>query len=185
MPRRREAEQVGSPPLPSDGEILHQVPQGQGGARRGHGRHRLFELPYGQDHGPETGQDEVPLLPRSGRKTRKRLRAEGSLDVTHFAPNAAIIKKAVKIVVNENSHMQFFCYECHKPHTAGKMKPKTEDCLMKCHSSELMSGKHTVHLTMGMNCKDCHKPHTWVVTEASAKKDCVACHEFRSPKSFL
>jgi len=118
-------------------------------------------------------------------KTRKRLRAEGSLDVTHFAPNAAIIKKAVKIEVNEKSHMQFFCYECHKPHTAGKMKPKTEDCLMKCHSSEPLVGKHSVHLAMGMNCKDCHKPHTWVVTEASAKKDCVACHEFRSPKSFL
>jgi hypothetical protein len=46
-------------------------------------------------------------------------------------------------------------------------------------------GKHKVHLNMDMKCKDCHRPHLWKVTEASAKKDCVQCHEYRSPKAFL
>ncbi len=56
---------------------------------------------------------------------------------------------------------------------------------LKCHANVPKTGKHKVHLNMDMKCKDCHKPHLWKVTEASAKKDCVSCHEYRSPKAFL
>jgi hypothetical protein len=115
---------------------------------------------------------------------RKELIADGTMDVRFFPPNSAVIKKANKIQFTETSPMQFYCYECHKPHTPGKVKPKTEDCL-KCHSNVPKIGKHKVHLNMDMQCKDCHKPHLWRVTEASAKKDCVSCHEYRSPKAFL
>ncbi len=115
---------------------------------------------------------------------RKELIADGSMDVRYFSPNSATIQKAIKIQVNENSPMQFYCYECHKPHTPGKVKPKTIDC-MKCHSNIPRVGKHKLHLGMDMQCKDCHKPHLWRVTEESAKKNCVKCHEYRSPKAFL
>jgi hypothetical protein len=54
-----------------------------------------------------------------------------------------------------------------------------------CHANVQKVGKHKVHLDMDMQCKDCHKPHLWRVTEASAKKDCVQCHEYRSPKAFF
>jgi hypothetical protein len=94
------------------------------------------------------------------------------------------IKKAIKIVFDEKAPMQFYCYECHKPHTPGKVKPHSEDCL-RCHTGVSKIGKHKIHLNMDMQCKDCHKPHVWRVTEASAKKDCVACHEYRSPRAFF
>ena len=80
--------------------------------------------------------------------------------------------------------MQFYCYECHKPHTPGKVRPTNEVCL-RCHAGVPKIGKHKLHLNMDMKCRDCHKPHLWTVTEASAKKDCVACHEYRSPKAFM
>ncbi len=115
---------------------------------------------------------------------RKELIADGTMDVRFFAPNSAVMKKAIKIQLNNDSPMQFYCYECHKPHTPGKVKPKTEDCL-KCHANVPKIGKHKIHLNMDMQCKQCHKPHLWKVTEASAKKDCVSCHEYRSPKAFL
>lgn len=115
---------------------------------------------------------------------RKELIEDGTMDVRFFPPDAAIIKRAVKIQFSENAPMQFYCYECHKPHTAGKVKPKNDDCL-RCHARTPKVGKHKVHLDMDMKCKDCHKPHVWKVTEASAKKDCVACHEYRSPKAFM
>jgi hypothetical protein len=114
---------------------------------------------------------------------RKELIEDGSMDVRFFKPDAAMIKKATKIRYTETSPMQFFCYECHKPHTAGKVRPKTADCL-RCHAGTPKVGKHKVHLNMDMQCKDCHKPHVWKVTEESAKKDCVACHEYKSPRSF-
>ena len=114
---------------------------------------------------------------------RKELIADGSMDVRFFPPDSAVIKKATKIKVTDTSPMQFYCYTCHKPHTPGKVRPKVETCL-KCHAGTPKVGKHKVHLAMDMQCKDCHKPHLWKVTEESAKKDCVACHEYRSPRSF-
>jgi len=117
-------------------------------------------------------------------KVRKELIADGTMDVRYFQPDAGIIKKAIKIQLSDNAPMQFYCYECHKPHVPGKVKPKNEDCL-RCHSNVPKIGKHKTHLNMDMQCKDCHKPHLWKVTEASAKKDCVACHEYRSPRAFM
>jgi len=115
---------------------------------------------------------------------RKTLEADATMDVKYLAPDPSIIKKATKITYAENAPMVFFCYECHKPHTAGKVRPQTADCL-RCHGSVRNVGKHKMHLNMDMKCKDCHKPHLWRVTEESAKKVCVTCHEYRSPKKFL
>lgn len=115
---------------------------------------------------------------------RKQLIEDGTMDVRFFTPNPAVVKKAIKITHSDQAPMQFYCYECHKPHTPGGVRPKTEACL-KCHASVRNVGKHKIHLNMDMQCKDCHKPHLWKVTEASAKKDCIQCHEYRSPKAFL
>jgi NapC/NirT cytochrome c family, N-terminal region/Cytochrome c3 len=115
---------------------------------------------------------------------RTQLKDDATMDVRFFAPDSSVIKKAKKIQFSEASPMQFYCYECHKPHTAGKVKPKNEDCL-RCHQGTPKIGKHKIHLNMDMQCKDCHKPHMWRVTEASAKKDCVSCHEYRSPQAFM
>ncbi len=115
---------------------------------------------------------------------KKQLKDDATLDVRFFAPDAVTIKKAKKIVFDEKSPMQFYCYECHKPHEAGKVRPHNEDC-MRCHTGIPKIGKHKLHLDMDMKCRDCHKQHLWIVTEASAKKDCVACHEYRSPKAFF
>jgi hypothetical protein len=115
---------------------------------------------------------------------RKELIADSTMDVRFFIPGQATINKAKKFAFDDKSPMQFYCYECHKPHTPGKVKPKTEDCL-KCHANVPKLGKHKLHLNMDMQCKQCHKPHVWKVTESSAKKDCVACHEYRSPQAFL
>jgi len=117
-------------------------------------------------------------------KMRQQLVADGTMDVTHFPPDAALIKKAIKINVNEKAPMQFYCYECHKPHTQGKVRPKSADCL-RCHANIRNVGRHKVHLNMDMQCKACHRPHIWKVTEETAKKDCVECHEYRSPKAFM
>ncbi len=115
---------------------------------------------------------------------REELRRDATMDVRFFVPDQSLIKKATKIALSKKSRMQFYCYECHKPHTQGKVRPKNVDCL-RCHENTPRVGKHKVHLSMDMQCKDCHKPHLWRVTEASAKKDCVQCHEYRSPKMFL
>jgi nitrate/TMAO reductase-like tetraheme cytochrome c subunit len=115
---------------------------------------------------------------------RKELIDDGTMDVRYFQPDSSVIRKATKIAYSAAAPMQFYCYECHKPHTPGKVKPKNEDCL-RCHEGTPKIGKHKIHLNMDMQCKDCHKPHVWRVTEASAKKDCVACHEYRSPKAFI
>ena len=115
---------------------------------------------------------------------RKLLIAEGTIDVRFFQPDSALVKKATKIQFTKQSPMQLFCYECHKPHTPGKVRPKSDDCL-RCHASAVNVGKHKIHLNMEMKCKDCHRPHGWKVTDETAKKDCVTCHEFKSPKAFL
>jgi cytochrome c nitrite reductase small subunit len=115
---------------------------------------------------------------------RKQLKDDATLDVRFFAPDAATIRKAKKIVFDKTAPMQFYCYECHKPHEAGKVRPHNADCL-RCHTGVPKIGKHGIHLGMDMKCQDCHKQHVWIVTEASAKKDCVSCHEYRSPKAFF
>jgi len=115
---------------------------------------------------------------------RKELREDATMDVRYFAPDSATIRKATKIVFDDKAPMQFYCYECHKPHTQGKVRPTSAHCL-GCHANIPKVGKHKVHLAMDMQCKDCHKPHLWRVTEASAKKDCTQCHEYRNPKAFL
>jgi hypothetical protein len=120
----------------------------------------------------------------SDENIKKQLKQDATMDVRFFQPEQATIKKAVKIVFDEKAPMQFYCYECHKPHTQGKVKPGSTHCL-GCHANTPKVGKHKVHLDMDMQCKDCHKPHLWRVTEASAKKDCVQCHEYRSPKAFF
>jgi hypothetical protein len=130
------------------------------------------------------GRKKCLFCHSNNESVRKELIADSTMDVRFFTPNSALIKKAAKIQFNNDSPMQFYCYECHKPHTPGKVKPKNEDCL-KCHSNIPKIGKHKTHLGMDMQCKDCHKPHLWKVTEASAKKDCVTCHEYRSPKAFM
>ena len=54
---------------------------------------------------------------------KKRLKDDATMDVRFFQPEPATIKKAIKIVFDEKAPMQFYCYECHKPHTQGKVKP--------------------------------------------------------------
>lgn len=120
----------------------------------------------------------------SDEKIRRELREDATMDVRFFQPDQATIDRAKKIVFDEKAPMQFYCYECHKPHIKGKVKPSMDVCL-RCHSTAPKIGKHKVHLNMDMQCKDCHKPHVWRVTEESAKKNCVTCHEYRSPKAFF
>ncbi|HBH61197.1 MAG TPA: hypothetical protein DDX85_05545 [Nitrospiraceae bacterium] len=115
---------------------------------------------------------------------RKELQDDATLDVRYFEPTQATVSKAIKIVYDTQAPMQFYCYECHKPHTQGKVKPNSTHCL-GCHPQIPKVGKHKTHLDMDMQCKDCHRPHLWRVTEATAKKDCTQCHEYRSPKAFL
>jgi nitrate reductase cytochrome c-type subunit len=116
-------------------------------------------------------------------EVRKELVADGSMDVKHFQPSQATIKKAVKINVPSDAPMQFACYTCHHPHQ--KARPEWGDCL-NCHKNIPDVGKHTIHIKVaGMQCKECHKPHSWRVTGESAKKDCVKCHEYKEPKHFI
>jgi nitrate/TMAO reductase-like tetraheme cytochrome c subunit len=123
------------------------------------------------------------LFCHGSEKIRKELIAEGTIDVKHYQPSPDVIEKATKINVPPDAPMQFYCYECHKPHT--KVRPDWGDCL-KCHSNTPSTGKHELHVKMiGMKCKECHKPHIWRVTEVQAKKDCTKCHEYREPKRFI
>jgi hypothetical protein len=117
-------------------------------------------------------------------QVRKRLIEEGTLDVTHYQPEPELIRRATKISYRQDSPMQFYCYECHKPHEA-QIRPGKGHCL-KCHPKAPQVGQHSLHVQMmGLSCKDCHKPHLWRVSEAGAKKLCVGCHEYRSPEKFL
>ncbi len=114
---------------------------------------------------------------------RKELIEDGTLDVRHHMPDEKMIKGAAKIRHTESAPMQFNCYECHKPHKSSR--PDWGNCL-SCHQNILEAGQHQSHIqVMGMKCKQCHKPHTWVVTKEQAKKDCVACHDYKEPKDFL
>ncbi len=130
------------------------------------------------------GRGKCLFCHSSDDKVRKAMIADGTMDVRYFQPNAATIQKAIKIKLEANSPMQFYCYECHKPHVQGKVRPSSEVCL-RCHAASVKSKRHKVHLAMDMQCKDCHKPHLWKVTGASAKKICVTCHEYRNPNLFL
>lgn len=114
---------------------------------------------------------------------RKELIKDGTIDVKHFQPSQAIIKKATKVDSPADAPMQFHCYECHKPHA--KVRPDYGTCVT-CHKVEETVGKHELHIKgLNMKCVDCHKPHIWRVTEAQAKKDCVKCHEYKEPKKFI
>lgn len=123
------------------------------------------------------------LFCHGGEEVRQELIAGGTIDVRHFQPSPAVIKKAVKIQVPDEAPMQFYCYECHQPHK--KVRPDWNDCL-KCHSGAPKTGKHEIHIQgAGLQCSDCHKPHVWKITEAQAKKDCVKCHDYKEPNRFL
>jgi nitrate/TMAO reductase-like tetraheme cytochrome c subunit len=123
------------------------------------------------------------LFCHGSEEIREELIADGTLDVTHFQPSEKTIKKAIKINRPKNAPMQFYCYECHKPHKTAR--PDWGNCL-SCHRTVLEVGKHNLHVqVMGMECKQCHKPHVWKVSEEQAKKDCVLCHEYRNPKKFI
>ncbi len=123
------------------------------------------------------------LFCHGSEKVRKELIAGGTLDVTHYQPDENTIRKAIKINVPEDAPMQFYCYECHKPHTTAR--PNWGNCTT-CHKNIMNVGKHSMHIEgMNMKCKDCHKPHAWRVSPEQAKKDCVKCHEYREPKKFL
>lgn len=122
-------------------------------------------------HGPES--------------VKKELMAGGTIDVRKYQPSEATVKKAIKIKAPSDAPMQFYCYECHKPHVKGKVKPSWSDCL-KCHANIPSNGKHETHIkAVGMQCRDCHKQHIWRVTEEIAKKECIKCHEYQQPKKFL
>lgn len=123
------------------------------------------------------------LFCHGAEKYRKELLADATLDVTHFQPDEKIISRAIKINRPEGAPMQFNCYECHKPHKSAR--PDWGSCL-SCHQNIVEVGKHKSHIQgMGMKCSQCHKPHVWEVTKEQAKKDCVACHEYKDPKDFL
>lgn len=124
------------------------------------------------------------LYCHSGDSVKKELVAGGTIDTKHFQPSQETIKKAKKINIPKGAPMQFYCYECHKPHK--KIKPDWDNCLTRCHNDQLQVGRHELHVKdMNMKCVDCHKPHSWRVTEAQAKKDCVKCHEYKEPKKFI
>lgn len=114
---------------------------------------------------------------------REKLVAEGRVDLRAYEPPKEAVEQATKIAVPKDAPMQFFCYECHKPHE--KVRPTWGDCL-ECHRNIQSAGAHKLHINqMGMTCGQCHKPHQWVVTEAQAKKDCTTCHSYRNPMNFI
>lgn len=123
------------------------------------------------------------LYCHGGESVRKELIEGGTVDVRRYPPSEETVRKAVKISVTEGSPMQFYCYECHKPHK--KVRPDWNDC-MRCHKNVPNTGGHKMHVRdMGMKCRECHKPHLWRVTKESAKRDCTKCHEYREPALFL
>ncbi len=126
---------------------------------------------------------EKCLFCHGGPDVRKKLLADGTIDVKHYQPSQETINRAIKIDVPVDAPMQFYCYTCHKPHS--QARPDWGVCLT-CHNNITEVGKHNLHIkVVGMKCKECHKPHAWKVTKDSAKKDCTKCHEYREPKKFL
>lgn len=116
---------------------------------------------------------------------RKELIAGGTIDVKKYRPSEETIKKATKIKSPPDAPMQFYCYECHKPHIKGKVTPGRDDCL-RCHAGIPSAGRHVTHIkAVGMQCTDCHKQHIWRFTPELAKKECTKCHEYREPKKFM
>jgi len=114
---------------------------------------------------------------------RKELVADATMDVTHYKPDQKVIDKAIKIKFSSDSPMQFYCYECHKPHS--QVRPDYGTCI-SCHGQIINVGKHKMHIeTMGMKCVDCHEPHEWRVTKEKAKQKCTSCHEYRNPMNFI
>jgi len=142
----------------------------------------LLQLSYGPYGEPAARQKEMPLLPRD-ESVRKELISDGTIDVKHFQPKQETIRKAIKITAPAGAAMQFNCYECHNPHI--KARPDWNTCVTKCHSTVRDIGKHELHLQLDLTCKSCHKPHYWKVSAEQAKKECIACHEYRDPKKFL
>lgn len=124
------------------------------------------------------------LYCHGGEKVRKELIEAGTVDVRHYQPDASTVNKAIKIKIPEGAPMQFYCYECHKPHAAS-VRPGKDICV-KCHNNAQNMGKHSVHVKMmNMDCRQCHEPHIWKVTPEIAKKKCITCHEYRDPANFL
>jgi cytochrome c nitrite reductase small subunit len=136
--------------------------------------------------------DRTPtLIPGRGKclychgdeSVRKWVNSGETIDVKHYKPAEETVKRAIKIVVEENSPMKFSCYLCHKPHE--QVRPDWGNCT-NCHRNILKVGKHDLHINMmGMGCNQCHKPHTWTVTKTQAKKTCTQCHGYKSPEQFL
>jgi hypothetical protein len=125
---------------------------------------------------------EKCLFCHGNKSVRDKLIAGGTIDVKRFLPTLDEIEKAAKIDVPSDAPMQFYCYECHKPHE--KARPAGGDCL-RCHSDQLY-GKHELHSkNLGMKCMDCHRPHRWKVTQKQAKKDCTKCHDYKDPSTFV
>lgn len=114
---------------------------------------------------------------------RRELLHDATIDVKHFQPSEELIKKAIKINRPADAPMQFFCYQCHKPHE--KVRPDYGTCL-SCHPQIVNVGKHKLHIqTVGLECKNCHKEHVWRVTKDIAKKVCTECHEYKDPMKFI
>ncbi len=116
-------------------------------------------------------------------KERKEVLAADTLDVHNHRAPEEVVKKAIKIQVEEGSPMHFDCHTCHQPHE--KKRPDWKNCF-ECHENIPVTGAHQMHVgAMGLDCNTCHKPHLWRVTEEQAKTDCALCHEYRDPKKFL
>ncbi len=99
---------------------------------------------------------------------RRKLIAEGGLDVKYFQPSPEVIRKAIKIKTAADAPMRFPCYVCHKPHT--KIRPGYGTCL-SCHKDRLQAGAHALHMTKaGQNCIVCHKPHVWKATKSQGQR---------------
>lgn len=119
-------------------------------------------------------------------RVREELLRNKTIDVKYFTPDKKVIERAQRLTTFPSGAPmeRFYCYECHKPHL--EVRPDWGDCLLNCHRNILGVGKHPLHIkVVGMGCKQCHKPHSWRVTEETAKKDCVSCHEYRDPKRFV
>jgi len=75
---------------------------------------------------------EKCLFCHGGKNIREELIGGNTLDVTHYQPDEATIKKATKIRRPDNAPMQFDCVVCHKPHEAAR--PDWSNCL-DCHKN--------------------------------------------------
>ncbi len=114
---------------------------------------------------------------------RMELIADATIDVKHFAPDEATIKRATRINIPAKAPMQLDCYECHKPHS--QVRPDYGTCI-SCHKRIIDVGKHKLHIeVVGLECTTCHKPHGWTVTPREAKTTCTSCHGYKDPMRFI